>query len=675
MNNLLLIKLKAVKFMSSKLNMVMDIFIFRGRRAGLPFLFSFFFVFAAGSGFTASAAGGGIHVIPQPVSVTERPGSFMLRPGATLAVEGDSLAGTAAWLAGQVHDLTGISLRQGRGGKGAIVIHLGEGGDVGSEGYKLLVTAAGIRLSAKTPAGIFYGVQTLLQLVPVRQAAGIAPGHAAGAEETVVAATAGTAVTIPCVEITDYPRFSWRGLMLDVSRHFFTRQEVERYIDEMVRYKYNVLHLHLSDDQGWRIEIKSLPQLTAHGAWRVSRTGRWGEFLPALVGEPATDGGFYTQDEMREIIRYAQDRYVTILPEIDIPAHSLALISSMPNLSCTQLSYAVNPGSRNPVRQDNALCIGNDSVYDVIDKVFTELAALFPCEYIHIGGDEAYKGFWANCPKCKKRMADEHLANVEELQSYFVKRMEKMLKAKGKKMIGWDEILEGGLAPEATVMSWRGMAGGVAAARMNHKVVMTPWDFCYLDLYQGENTVEPPTYGICRLKDSYTYDPVPDSVDEKLILGGQGNLWTESVPNFRQVEYMTWPRGLALAEVYWSPKSERNWDGFINRMEAEFPRMEAANIKYARSAYNVILNPKRGADREMTISLSTEVSGLDIYYTFDNTNPDRFYPKYDGTPLKFPLGATQLNVITYRGGLPIGQQVNIKKDELTRRLDEGRHVY
>ncbi|HEV3324566.1 MAG TPA: family 20 glycosylhydrolase [Puia sp.] len=664
----------------------MDTSIFRARRAWLPFLFLFFSV---------SAVGGGIHVIPQPVSVTEKPGSFMLRQGATLAVEGDSLAGSAAWLVGQVHDLTGISLRQGRGGKGVIVIHLGggdvaggnvAGGDVapGPEGYQLSVTPAGIRLNAGTPAGLFYGMQTLLQLMPVRAGAGAVSGQGMGEGVAVGQAAsagvargqaAGTAVVVPCVEITDYPRFSWRGLMLDVSRHFFTKQEVERYIDEMVRYKYNVLHLHLSDDQGWRIEIKSLPSLTAHGAWRVSRTGRWGEFLPALVGEPTTDGGFYTQDEMREIIRYAQDRYVTILPEIDIPAHSLALISSMPNLSCTQLSYAVNPGARNPVRQDNALCIGNDSVYDVIDKVFTELAALFPCEYIHIGGDEAYKGFWANCPKCKKRMADEHLANVEELQSYFVKRMEKMLKAKGKKMIGWDEILEGGLAPEATVMSWRGMAGGVAAARMNHKVVMTPWDFCYLDLYQGENTVEPPTYGICRLKDSYTYDPVPDSVDEKLILGGQGNLWTESVPNFRQVEYMTWPRGLALAEVYWSPKSERNWNGFISRMEAEFPRMEAANIKYARSAYNVILTPKRGTDREMTVSLSTEVSGLDIYYTFDNTNPDRFYPKYDGTPLKFPLGATQLDVITYRDGHPIGQQVNIKKEELTRRLDEGRHVY
>ena len=603
-----------------------------------------------------SAGTGRVHVIPEPVSVTEKPGSFMLRQGAVLAVEGDSLGNIASVLTGQLRDQTGLVLHEEKGSRGAIVVQVDKGTDksFGSEGYSLTVSSSGIRIRAVSAAGAFYGMQTLLQLLP--------PGR-------------GDLLSVPCAEIVDSPRFGWRGLMLDVSRHFFTKPEVLKYIDEMVRYKYNVLHLHLSDDQGWRIEIKSLPQLTQHGAWRVARTGRWGEYLPSLGGEVATAGGFYTQDDMREIIRYAQERFVTILPEIDVPAHSLALISSYPNLSCTQLSYPVNPGARPPVREDNALCIGNDSIYLVLDKVFTELAGLFPCPYIHVGGDEAYKGFWADCPKCQKRMADEHLKNVDELQSYFVKRMEKMLNDKGKRLIGWDEILEGGLAPSATVMSWRGMTGGVTAARMGHQVVMTPWDFCYLDLYQGESAAEPPTYGMCRLKDSYTYDPVPDSVNERLILGGQGNLWSESVPNYRQVEYMTWPRGLALAEVYWSPKSKRNWDDFTGRMEAEFQRMDAANIKYARSAYNVIFAPKRGADRDMVVGMSTEVSGLDIYYTFDMTNPDKFYPKYDGTPVKFPLGATQLNVITYRNGHPIGQQVNIKKEDLMKRLDQGRHVY
>jgi hexosaminidase len=525
---------------------------------------------------------------------------------------------------------------------------------LGAEGYTLSVTPSRITIRANEAAGVFHGLQTLLQLIP--------------------AAAKGTA-SIPCVEITDYPRFGWRGLMLDVSRHFFTKDEVKKYIDEMVRYKYNTLHLHLSDDQGWRIEIKSLPMLTQQGAWRAARTGAWGSFLPALAHEPTTYGGFYTQDDMREIIQYAQDHFVTILPEIDIPAHSLALISAYPNLSCTQLPYSVNGGWPDPVRVDNALCIGNDSIYQVLDKIFTELAALFPNEYIHIGGDEAYKGFWATCPKCKQRMASEHLKNVEELQSYFVKRMESLLKAKGKKLIGWDEILEGGLAPEATVMSWRGMSGGITAAKMGHKVVMTPWDFCYLDLYQGENTVEPNSYGMCRLKDSYTYDPVPDSVDEKLILGGQGNLWTEQVPNFRHAEYMTWPRGLALSEVYWSPKSARNWDDFTGRMEAEMNRLDASDIKYARSAYNVVLMPKRMPDDEIAIYMGTEVTGLDIYYTFDNTNPDPHYSKYQGKPVTFPLGGTQLNVITYRDGHPVGQQVNIKKEELEKRADQGRHEY
>jgi hexosaminidase len=602
-----------------------------------------------------------IHLVPEPVSVKDRNGEFIFDRSVSLVVRvGDPvLDSTLQWFTGKVADMTGVGLASGRAGRKNIRVELNGAPDekIGNEGYTLSITPTVITVRANTPAGIFYGLQTFLQLVPP----GVGNGHTAS-------------WPVPCAEITDYPRFGWRGLMLDVSRHFFSKKEVLRYIDEMAAYKYNVLHLHLSDDNGWRLEIKSLPELTKTGAWRVSRTGRWGLFLPALAYEPDTDGGYYTQDDMREIIRYAQQRFITILPEIDVPAHSLALIASYPNLSCTQKSYAVNAGFRDPVRDDNALCIGNDSVFSMLDKIFTEIAALFPSPYIHIGGDEAYKGFWSNCPKCQRRMADEHLKNVDELQSYFVRRVEKILLAKGKKLIGWDEILEGGLAPEATVMSWRGMKGGIEAAKMGHHVVMTPWDYCYLDLYQGENTVEPATYGLCRLRDSYNYDPVPDSVDEKYILGGQGNLWTESVPNFRHVEYMTWPRALALSEVYWSPKASRNWDGFIVRMEAQFPRLDAEGIKYARSAYNAIFTPVRAPDG-LRVGLSTEIKGLDIYYTFDNTNPDAFYPKYKGTPLSFPIGATQLNAITYRDGKPVGQQINISKDELTKRLDDRKHEY
>ena len=617
--------------------------------------------------FSYAADKGRIHIIPEPVDVKELPGEFVLDNTTTLVVSGadKQLPGTVQWFADQVAAATGFRLPQqktaGQGKSIRLELNAKTNTTTGQEGYTLSVNNNQVTLRANTAAGIFYGLQTLLQLLP--------PDIAG---DKVV----NRSWTIPNTEITDYPRFGWRGLMLDVSRHFFTKEEVKRYIDEMVKYKYNVFHWHLSDDNGWRIEIKSLPQLTEKGAWRVERVGRWGQFAPAQPGEATPYGGFYTQDDIKEVIKYAQDRYVTILPEIDVPAHSLSMITAMPNLSCTQLQYMVGPGDSLRKRNDNVLCIGNDSVYQVLDKVFTEIAALFPGKYIHIGGDEAFKGFWDKCPKCHQRMEKEHLKDVNELQSYFVKRMEKMLLSKGKKLIGWDEILEGGLAPEATVMSWRGMKGGIEAARMNHHVVMTPWDFCYLDLYQGEQAAEPPTYGICRLTDSYNYDPVPDSVDEKFILGGQGNLWTESVANLRHAEYMTWPRSLALSEVYWSPKSKRNWDNFVERLEAQYPRLDAAHVKYARSAYNTIAIPARDGNGELTVRLTTEVKGLDIYYTFDNTDPDTFYPHYkEGELLKFPKGAAQITVITYRDGRPIGDQFAIKKEDLEKRILEGHHVY
>jgi hexosaminidase len=605
-----------------------------------------------------------IRLIPEPVSLQELPGSFVLDNTTGLSLPGGNkqLEGTAQWFAGQLKALTGIALKQKDIGKlHNINLELlqQQDGALGEEGYKLTVEKFHIYLRANTPAGIFYGMQTLLQMVPLRDTA----RHTADQ------------LNIPCAVITDYPRFGWRGLMLDVSRHFFTKEEVKRYIDEMVKYKYNTFHWHLTDDNGWRIEIKSLPELTQKGAWRVERVGRWGTFAPPQAGEDVPYGGFYTQEDIKEIIRYAADRYVTILPEIDVPGHSLSMIVAYPNLSCTQQQYMVGPGDSLRKKNDNVLCIGNDSIFPVLDKVFTEVADLFPNKYIHIGGDEAYKGFWEKCPKCRKRMQTEHLKDVHELQSWFVKRMEKMLLSKNKKLIGWDEILEGGLAPEATVMSWRGMQGGITAARMNHHVVMTPWDFVYLDLYQGETSAEPPTYGICRLSDSYNYDPVPDSVDEKYILGGQGNLWTESVNTLRHAQYMTWPRSLALSEVYWSPKSKRNWDDFINRLEAQFPRLDAAGIKYARSAYNAIATPARDNKGVLTLRLSTEIKGLDIYYTFDNSDPDPFYPRYNGQPLTFPKGAAQITVVTYRTGKQVGDQFPIKKEDLEKRLLQGRHIY
>ena len=606
-----------------------------------------------------------IAIIPKPLAMQVHDGHFILSNSTAVTTNSTEtdVKQSIQWFIDKMAASTGYHLSTNKSSNNAINFLLNKQADTSlhNEGYTLKVTPSMVTITANKPAGLFYGLQTLLQLLPP------------SIESVTNVQNANWAM--PCVDIKDIPRFGWRGLMLDVSRHFFTKQEVEEYIDQLARYKYNTLHLHLADDQGWRIEIKSLPELTKVGARRVQRTGRWGTFMPALAGEPATDGGFYTQEDMKEIIKYAKDRFITILPEIDVPAHSLALIASYPNLSCTQLPYSVNAGGKAYERNDNVLCIGNDSTFTMLDKIFTEIAALFPNPYIHIGGDEAYKGFWDACPKCQKRMADEHLKNVDELQSYFVKRVEKIIESKDKKLIGWDEILEGGLAPNATVMSWRGMSGGVAAAKMNHHVVMTPWDYCYLDLYQAEPTNEPPTYGLCRLSDSYNYEPVPDSIDEKYILGGQGNLWSESIPTFRHAEYMTWPRGIALSEVYWSSKENKNWDDFITRLEKQFPRLDAANVKYSTSIYNAVFIPARIKDSDFGVTLTTEIHGLDIYYTFDNTNPDKFSPKFDGKPIKFPLGSTYLNVIAYRDGKPIGEQINIAKDVLAKRLDEKHHVY
>ncbi len=605
-----------------------------------------------------------VRIIPEPVSISTASGSFVLNKNTVLVLssQNEQLKETVQGFIRQLAAVTGFTLplkNTTAAGVPAVRFALNATPDaaIGTEGYRLNVTPNAISFNANQPAGIFYALQTLWQLLPP-------PVESS-------APVKNTTWAIPCVTITDYPRFGWRGLMLDVSRHFFTKAEVLHYIDEMVKYKYNTFHWHLSDDNGWRIEIKSLPALTSVGAWRVKRTGRWGSFQAPQPGEAATDGGFYTQEDIKEILAYAKARYVTVLPEIDVPAHSLAMIAAYPNLSCTGLPYAVNPGSPFYRKEDNALCIGNDSTYLVLDKVFTEIAALFPSQYIHVGGDEAYKGFWDQCPRCRQRMQAGHLKDVNELQSYFVKRMEKILQSKGKKLIGWDEILEGGLAPDATVMSWRGMKGGIEAAKMNHHVVMTPWGSCYLDLYQGDPVIEPETYGMLHLKTSYAFEPVPDGVDATYILGGQGNLWTESVPTFRHAEYMTWPRGLALAEVLWSPKEKRNWDDFVSRMEAQFKRFDAAGINYSRAACDPwITSVRKDSSSPLQVKLGCEISNASLYYTFDNTNPDQFANLYKGELLEFPKGASTIKVITYKDGKPLGKQINISEAALEKRAKE-----
>ncbi|HET9826194.1 MAG TPA: family 20 glycosylhydrolase [Chitinophagaceae bacterium] len=609
-----------------------------------------------------------INLIPLPVSVTPKPGTFTVTSKTSIEISSTNADANrvATFLSHAFATPTGYRptvTRKATGNLIRFILLPSADRTLGDEGYKLLVTPNAVTLSANKPAGLFYGVQTILQLLPK--------------EIESKKVVRNISWTIPAVEITDFPRFGWRGLMFDVSRHFFGKQDVERFIDDMVKYKYNLLHMHLTDDQGWRVEIKALPKLTSVGAWNVKKTGTFGEFSPPGPGEPRNFGGFYTQEDIKEIVQYAKDRFVNVLPEVDVPGHSLAAVASYPEISCTPeaVNYHVNSGESfmdwshgaPPIALvDNTLCPANEKAYDFLDKVFTELAALFPFEYIHVGGDECPKNYWEKSDAIKALMQKEGLKTQEEVQSYFEKRVEKIIESKGKKVIGWDEILEGGLAPNAAVMSWRGINGGIQAAKMGHEVVMSPTTYTYLDYMQSDPATEPPVYATLRLKTAYEFEPVPPGVDARYIKGGQANLWTEQVYNMRHEQYMVWPRAFAIAEAVWSPKERRNWNGFVPRVEKQFERFDVAEKKYAPSMYDPSFKATKNANNEVVVEMETELEGLHIYYSFDNSFPDEFYPEYT-QPLTVPKDASNLRVITYRNGKPLGRMITIPVSDLRRR--------
>ena len=604
-------------------------------------------------------------LIPKPVSYTAEDGKFILPANLSVSyTKNEELKKIAGSFANQLIAAgnTANVTEANTAAVNSIFLSLSPDKTIPAEGYRLRVAANGVTITAAAPAGIFYGVQTLLQLLPKQ------------VESNQKIKTVAQ-WTIPFVTIEDAPRFGWRGLMLDVSRHFFTVAQVKDYINQMAKYKFNLLHLHLTDDQGWRIQIKSLPKLTDVGAWRVDKTGTFGKFSKPEPNEPKTYGGFYTHEDIKELVQYAKERFIDILPEIDIPGHSLAAISAYPDLSCTPGTYSVNAGEQFMIwpgggkhfygTLDNTLCPANEKVYDFIDKVFTEVAQLFPFAYIHMGGDETARNFWEKSSQVKALMKKENLKNLDEVQSYFVKRVEKIIASKGKKMIGWDEILQGGLAPNAAVMSWRGMKGGIEAAKMGHEVVMSPTDFAYIDYMQGDAMIEPPVYSSLRLKKAYQFEPVPEGTNAKLIKGGQANLWTEQVYNVRHAQYMTWPRAFAIAEVLWSPKENRNWNNFVSRVENQMERFDEAAIKYAPSMYDAIVKVNR-KDSAVVVRLTTEVEGLNIHYSFDNSFPDNFYPAYT-TPLTVPKDAVAMKVITYRNNKPLGRMMVLPVTELKKR--------
>ncbi len=480
-------------------------------------------------------------VIPVPLKMEQGTGSFLLSEKTKLYT---NLQGGEAQLLENCLQTLPIHLKKGKKKDTQNVLSLlitEKSGQLPTpESYTLSVTPERIQIQATSGAGLFYGIETLLQL-SVSSDTGV--------------------ITVSAVEVQDTPRFAYRGLMLDVSRHFFTKEFVKKQIDALAFYKINRLHLHLTDAAGWRIEIKKYPLLTEFAAWRTDANWKkwWnGDRKYVRFDEPGASGGYYTQDDIREIVEYDRQHFITVIPEIEMPAHSEEVLSAYPQLSCAGEPY-----------KNADFCVGNEETFTFLENVLTEVLELFPSEYIHIGGDEAGMAAWKTCPKCQKRMKDEHLSHVDELQSYLIHRIEKFLNARGRRLLGWDEILKGGLAPNATVMSWRGEEGGIAAVTSGHRAVMTPGSHCYLDSYQDAPYSQPEAIGgYLPLKKVYAYNPVAASLSAeqaKLVYGAQVNLFTEYVPTPEHVEYMLYPRTLALAEVAWSAPERKSWPDFHAR--------------------------------------------------------------------------------------------------------------
>ena len=526
-----------------------------------------------------------VSIIPQPVSVKQPRinAKFSLTPATVIVLEGSNLQKTAALLNDYLQQFYLFKLKVVDKSTSANAIRLNyERLDKPIEGaYVLTVNNKGAYIAGDNEAGVFYGVQTLFQLLPVPDARlKMRPNKLA----------------IPYISIEDEPRFEYRGIHLDVGRHFFPVSFVKKYIDYLAYHKFNIFHWHLTEDQGWRIEIKKYPLLTTVGGYRNGTIiGRF----PGTGNDNIHYGGFYTQEEVKDVVQYAADRHITIIPEIEMPGHASAAIAAYPELSCFPTeSTKHNPraawsgdSTGKQVQQtwgvfDDVFCAGKDNTFQFLQNVLDEVMPLFPGKYVHVGGDECPKNNWKRCPNCQQRMKDNNLKDEHELQSYFIQRMEKYLNSKGKTLIGWDEILEGGLAPNAMVMSWRGEAGGIAAAKEKHKVIMTPGNPVYFDHSQTKQEDSVTIGGYNPIEKVYAYEPVPKELsaeESKYVLGAQANMWTEYMKNTQKVEYMLFPRISALSEVLWSPKDKKNWDDFVMRMKTQVKRYDLMGINYSKA--------------------------------------------------------------------------------------------
>ena len=595
---------------------------------------------AAGCGRKATVTE--LNIVPEPVFQLQKEGSFTLGSNPRVSMVGlGQNSPTAKYIL--------KSLRSGRMHPSLVAadddcdiafeLYDTINPELGDEGYLLEVRPTGIYISANTEVGLFYGYQTLIQLLPAD-----------------VLRVYYRSITLPECTILDYPRFAWRGVHLDVCRHFFGPKAVKKYLDVMALYKMNKFHWHLTDDHGWRLPSEKWPRLNTVGSWRVDRDDQpWGYADPPREGERPTYGGFYTREEIADIVQYAAERGIEVIPEVELPGHSSAILAAYPQFACDDYNYTVAIGPYWPPKA--ILCAGNDSVLAFLDDVLDEVCDLFPSQYIHIGGDEAWKDNWELCPRCQRRIRTEHLHGEEELQSWVVAHVQRHLAERGKTIIGWDEImgLEDGewgmekavrnsnplIDKDAIVMSWRGLQPGFDAANAGHRVIMCPTDYCYLDYYQADARYQPAAIGgMITLEKAYGFDPVPQGTNSHVaanIIGGQANLWTEFINTPQHAEYMLLPRMLAISESLWSPRDNKDWNRFRRKIEVQKDRLQAKGYSYCEGSFTPRFTARRVDENTMNISISTEVPNTYIFYTLDSTTPTRESAIYLG-PINLDRG-------------------------------------
>ncbi|MBA6153236.1 glycoside hydrolase family 20 protein [Gelidibacter maritimus] len=587
-----------------------------------------------------------IAIIPKPVELTLEQGSFQFNDKTQFVISEASQKEVVTVVSDKFQTAAGWTLGVVEQAPNTNFVQFITDENLEDEAYHMNVNSDRVQISASGNAGFLYGLETLRQLLPI---------HIESSK-----LVSDIVWEIPNLTINDHPRYRYRGLMLDVSRHFFEIDYLKKTIDRLAFLKMNVLHLHLVDDQGWRIEIKKYPKLTEVGAWRVDQEDKhWDGREETTAGQKGTYGGFYTQEELKDLVAYAATRSVEVIPEIEMPAHVTSAIAAYPELSCHERPVGVPSGGVWPIT--DIYCAGKENTFEFLENVLLEVMDIFPSKYIHVGGDEATKTNWEKCPDCQKRMKTEGLENVEELQSYFIKRMERFINSKGKRLIGWDEILEGGIAPEATVMSWRGTKGGVEAAEQGHDVIMTPGSHAYFDHYQGPQNEEPLAWGgYTPLSKVYTFDPVVETMNEteaNHVLGGQANLWSEQIKTTDHSEYMIFPRLAALSETLWSTKESRDWDDFSHRIETLFKRFDMMGINYAKSSYLVMEDIQIDMDtKEVSVELKNEYTDADIRYTLNDEELNTNATKYT-EPIKI-TETTEIHASVFKDNQPIGKPFN-----------------